>query len=200
MEDNKTAAIENEVNAEQKTDTATEQKAEDKQQDNAFTQEDVNNIVARESKKATEKLLKDLGIENFDNAKDGLAKFREWQEAQKTDQEKKDEAITNLTGQNETYKSENETLKAQIEALKLGVHSESIEDVILLAKKNVSEEVTIAEAIKGVMEKYPQFGENKEAKKEESKKPTIVNPKNNTGNDGAKEDVIDRLLKQHNYL
>lgn len=169
-------------------------------EEKTFTQEDVKNIASREKKAAQEKLLKDLGVENFDNAKDGLAKFREWQEAQKTDQEKKDEAITNLTGQNETYKSENETLKAQIEALKLGVHSESIEDVILLAKKNVSEEVTIAEAIKGVMEKYPQFGENKEAKKEESKKPTIVNPKNNTGNDGAKEDVIDRLLKQHNYL
>ena len=62
--------------------TATE-KAEEK----LFRQEDVNNIVAREAKKAQEKLLKELGIDDFENAKDGLAKFREWQESQKTEQE-----------------------------------------------------------------------------------------------------------------
>src|SRR5690606_41968312 len=56
-----------------------------------FTQEDVNRIAAREAKEAQEKLLKQLGIEDFESAKEGLQKFREWQEAQKTEAEKQAE-------------------------------------------------------------------------------------------------------------
>src|SRR5690606_39528585 len=36
-----------------------------------FTQEDVNRIAAREAKEAQEKLLKQLGIEDFESAKEG---------------------------------------------------------------------------------------------------------------------------------
>src|SRR5690625_6266165 len=68
---------------EETTDTTAE-----KVEDNTFSQEDVNNIVAREAKKAQEKLLKQLGIEDFDNAKEGFQKFQEWQESQKTEAEK----------------------------------------------------------------------------------------------------------------
>ena len=73
---------------EQETGTAPE-KAEEK----LFRQEDVNNIVAREAKKAQEKLLKQLGIDDFDSAKEGLEKFREWQESQKTEAEKQAEQL-----------------------------------------------------------------------------------------------------------
>src|SRR5690606_12545213 len=61
--------------------------------DKTFTQTDVNNLVAKESKTAQEKLLKKLGIEDFDSAKDGLEKFKQWQEDQKTDAEKQSEAL-----------------------------------------------------------------------------------------------------------
>ena len=39
-----------------------------------FTQEQVNGIASKEAKKAQEKLLRDLGVEDFESAKDGLAK------------------------------------------------------------------------------------------------------------------------------
>src|SRR5690606_3746999 len=42
----------------------------DKPDDKGFTQDDVNAIAAREAKKAQEALLKKLGIEDFDNAKE----------------------------------------------------------------------------------------------------------------------------------
>lgn len=52
-----------------------------------FSQEDVNNLIAKNTKAATEKLLKDLGLEDFEGAKDGLKKYQEWQKSQKTDLE-----------------------------------------------------------------------------------------------------------------
>src|SRR5690554_3039825 len=100
-----------EQSGEQENETGT---APEKAEEKLFRQEDVNNIVAREAKKAQEKLLKELGIDDFENAKDGLAKFREWQESQKTEQEKQQEKLQELTQDNETLASENASLKAQI--------------------------------------------------------------------------------------
>lgn len=193
MEDNKQVEVNEELKED--TDTATVQKAEEPQE-KSFTQEDVNNIAARESKKATEKLLKDLGIEDFEDAKDGLKKFKEWQETQKTEEEKKADLLKSLQAENEDYKNKIGSLEAKLEATTLGVAKEAIDDVITLASKDVTEDVTIGEAIKNLLEKYPHF---KEEKKEETKKPTIVNPKNNTGNDNLKEDTVDKLLKKYNY-
>lgn len=122
-----------------------------------FTQEDVNNIATKEARKAQEKLFKDLGIEDFEDAKEGMKKFQEWQESQKTEAEKKDEKLTNLEKEHLSIKSENELLKAQISASKQGVQAESIEDVVVLAKSLVTEEISIDKAIEMVVEKYPHF-------------------------------------------
>jgi hypothetical protein len=51
-------------------------------------QSQVNGIVAKETKQAIEKLIKDLGVEDVKSAKDGLSKLKEMQEAQKTETEK----------------------------------------------------------------------------------------------------------------
>ena len=130
-----------------------QQKSEGK----TFTQEDVNGLVAKESKKAQEKLLKQLGIEDFKTAKDGLEKFREWQESQKTEAEKQQERLQKLEQDHSSTLSENESLKAQLSALKVGVKAESVEDVVVLAKNLVSDDVDMDEAINQVVEKYPHF-------------------------------------------
>src|SRR5699024_8675852 len=143
--------------------------APEKAEEKLFRQEDVNNIVAREAKKAQEKLLKELGIDDFDNAKEGLAKFREWQESQKTEQEKQQEKLQELQTNNETLASENANLKAQLSAVKQGIKADSVEDVIALAERLVNDETTIDDAIKQVIEKYPYFAENVSEEEQEQK-------------------------------
>jgi hypothetical protein len=124
-----------------------------------FTQEDVNNIVAREVKKTQEKLLKQLGIDDFNSAKEGLQKFREWQESQKTEAQKQAERLQQLEQQFNAVQQEKESLMAQLAAVKAGVHADFVEDVIVLAQRLVNEETTIDEAIQKVIEKYPHFKE-----------------------------------------
>lgn len=127
-------------------------------EEKVFKQEDVNNIVARETKKAQEKLLKQLGLEeDFQNAKEGIQKYKEWVESQKTEQEKQQEKLQTLESENGTLAEENNNLKTQLAALKAGVNAESVEDVVILAQKYVSDEVDIDKAIQQVLEKYPQF-------------------------------------------
>lgn len=133
-------------------------KPEDKSENGkTFTQEDVNSIAAKEAKKAQEKLFKELGIEDFDNAKEGLQKFKEWQDSQKTEAEKQQEALQSLQGEKEVLTKTVSQLEAQISAMKAGVSGDSVEDVIALAERLVTEDTTIDKAIEQVIEKYPQF-------------------------------------------
>src|SRR5699024_8019869 len=134
----------------------TDQKGTDSQQqseDKTFTQEDVTNLISRETKKQQEKLLKKLGVEDFENAKEGMRKFKEWQESQKTEAEKQAERLQELEESYSNASKENETLKAQISAMKQGVKGESVEDVVILAKNMLSDDVDMETAIKEVIDR-----------------------------------------------
>ena len=136
----------------------------------------VNKIVTREVRKAQEDLLRQLGIEDFESAKEGLQKFREWQDAQKSREEKQLEQFKKMEQQLEEFQTENTKLKAQIAALKAGVRSDSLEDVIVLANNLVNEDTSIDEAIQKVLKKYPQFKQASDPTEDEKK------PKFSSGN------------------
>lgn len=160
-----------------------------------FTQKDVNNLVARESKSAQEKLLKDLGIEDFENAKDGLKKFQEWQESQKTEAEKQAEALEKASAQLSEKEALISRLEAEKQALIQGVNADSIDDVILLAQAKVSEETTIEKAIETVITQYPHFKSVAE-ENDGGKKPKFVNPKNPSSTSEKALSGFDLLLEK----
>lgn len=161
-----------------------------------FSQEDVNSIAAKEAKKAQEKLFKELGIEDFDNAKEGLQKFKEWQDSQKTEQEKKDEQLGQLEKASQEKDQTISHLTAQLSAMKQGVNPDSLEDVIALAERQVSDDVTVDDAIKSVIEKYPHFSAVSD---EDTDVPSIVNPGNpKGGNNGNKNDPFAAKLAKYN--
>lgn len=137
----------------------------EEQQAKTFSQEDVNNLIARESRKSQEKILKQLGIEDFENAKEGFQKFKEWQESQKTEAEKQAEQLKQLEENYTKISNEKETLTAQLSALKIGVDAEAVNDVVVLAKTLVNDEVDMDKAIEQVLEKYPHFKGDKEEHK-----------------------------------
>lgn len=150
-----------------------DQQQQQQQEMKTFTQEDVNNIVAREAKKAQEKLLKQLGIEDFNSAKEGLQKFKEWQESQKTEAQKQAERLQQLEQQFTAVQQEKEALAAQLAAVKAGVHADYVEDVIVLAQRLVNEDTTIDDAIAKVIEKYPHFKEAQQ-QQDEPPRPTFT--------------------------
>jgi hypothetical protein len=142
--------------------------------DKTFTQDDVNNIVAKEVKKAQEKLLKQLGIDDFNSAKEGLQKFREWQDAQKTEAQKQAERLQQLEQQFNAVQQEKESLAAQLAAVKAGVHADYVEDVVVLAQRLVNDDTTLEEAITKVLEKYPHFKQVQQEPQQQDPKPTFT--------------------------
>lgn len=172
---------------EETTDTTAE-----KVEDNTFSQEDVNNLVAREAKKAQEKLLKQLGIEDFDNAKEGFQKFQEWQESQKTEAEKQAEQLEKLQSENESKDTTINQLQAQLSALKTGVIADSVEDVVALAKNYVSDDVDMDTAIKQVIEKYPHFAK---AEQEQEEKPNFTTGQHQSNGNKNNDPFMAKLAK-----
>lgn len=140
-----------------------------------FSQDDVNNIAAKEAKKAQEKLLKQLGVEDFNSAKEGLTKLREYQESQKTEQEKLNERLTSYESQAKESENTIFSLKAENAAIKAGITEEkNLNAVITLAKTKVSDDVDITKAIEMVVEEFPHFKGVVE-EQQENPKPTFSN-------------------------
>ena len=140
-----------------------------KEEAKTFTQEEVNGLVAKEAKKAQEKIFKSLGFEDVKSAKEGFEQLREWKDSQKTEAEKQSEAIAEKDKQLEAVILENKQLTAKYAALTLGVRSDAVDDVIALSQSKVTDDVTIEDAISEVLAKYPQFGNIPEEPKEEPK-------------------------------
>lgn len=167
-----------------------------------FTQEDVNGVVAKEVKKAQEKMLKSLGFEDIKGAKDGLQQLKEWQDSQKTESEKQIEALAIKDKELSEIQAENKTLSAKLSALSQGVNTDSLEDVIALAERLVTDEVSMDDAIGQVLGKYPQFGSAKEPVEKE-KPPTFTvggNPTAPTQGDVTKEDFNRMGYKEKSEL
>lgn len=135
----------------------------DTQPTKTFTQDDVNSVAAKEAKKAQEKLLKQLGITDFENAKEGMKKFQEWQESQKTEAQKQMERLQELETNFQSAQEAKSNLEMQVAVLSAGVVKDYAQDVAALAKNYMTEEVDINQAVQMVVDKYPHFtGEQKQ--------------------------------------
>ena len=95
--------------------------------------------------------------------KEELEAYKAWKESQKTEEEKKNEALSNAEKARIAAEEKVAALEAKVTALSKGVKSDSVDDVVILAKALVTDEVTIEQAIDKVLEKYPSFkGEQKQ--------------------------------------
>lgn len=158
-----------------KSDVASE-KENKKVADKSFSQEDLNRIGTKENRAGQLKILKELGIENIEDAKKGLEELNNWKESQKTEKEKLEGNLTNAQQENEKLKQQTAQLEAKVSAMSKDVKIDSLDDVLVLAQNKVNEETDINAAIDAVLEQYPHFKKQEvvsEDKQEDKKKPAI---------------------------
>lgn len=123
------------------------------QESKTFTQEEVDNLL----KERVARLKKEQP------SKEDLKAYNEWKESQKTEEEKKNEALTNAEKARLAAEEKATALEAKVTCLSKGVIATSVDDVVTLAKAMVTDELTIEQAIDKVLEKYPSFkGEQQE--------------------------------------
>ncbi|KXT79109.1 hypothetical protein [Streptococcus sp. DD13] len=118
----------------QAVDPGENQVQESTEQTRTFTQEEVTGLVAKESKKAQEKIFKSLGFEDIKSAKEGFEKLKAWEDSQKSESEKNAEALAMKEQELAEALSSNKNLEAKLSALTLGVTAESVDDLIFLKR------------------------------------------------------------------
>lgn len=124
-----------------------------------FTQEDVNRLLKNEKESAKKALLKELGVEDAKSAKEGLAKYKEILEKDKTDTQKAQDTATQATKDKEAAEARALLAEAKVEVLSAGCKPEYLDDVITLALKRVTDDTTLADVVKEMKEdtKYAAF-------------------------------------------
>jgi len=138
---------------ESKTDTQ-----ETTQEEKTFTQTDVDKLIQERVARERKNQL----------PKEELKAYNEWKESQKTEAEKQNEALTNAEKARLAAEEKATALEAKVTCLSKGVITTSVDDVVVLAKAMVTDEINIEQAIDKVLEKYPSF-KGAEQQKEEQK-------------------------------
>ena len=132
----------------------------EKKEDKTFTQADVDKMikdrVAREKKGQL--------------SKEEIKAYQDWKESQKTEDQKKNDAVTNAEKAKQEAEERATSLEAKVTCLSKGVGATSVDDVVVLAKAMVSDDVTIEQAIDKVLEKYPHFKGGEQSNEEEQQK------------------------------
>lgn len=124
-----------------------------------FTQEDVNALLKKEKESAKKALLKELGVEDAKSAKDGLAKYKEILDKDKTDAQKAQETANAETKARQEAEKRALLAEAKVEVLSAGCKPEYLSDVITLAMTKVADDKDLATVVKEMKEdtKYSAF-------------------------------------------
>lgn len=131
-------------NVENKVETVTETKT--------YTQDELNQQLKANKKVVQENILKELGVKDFDSAKNGIKKYLEEVEKNKTDLEKATETINTNAAEIANLKSENNTLMLTNKALIAGVKSDNIADFVAIVNSRISDDKNADEIIKELKE------------------------------------------------
>lgn len=124
----------------------------------SYTQDELDKLIESRVNRERKKIMND----------EEYKKYEAWKESQKTEEEKKNEALTNAEKARIAAEEKATALEAKVTCLSKGVNATSVDDVVVLAKAMVTEEVTIEQAIDKVLEKYPSF-KGEQQQQEENK-------------------------------
>lgn len=104
-----------------------------------------NNNVDVEKVKgdAVAEYLKSLGVENSESLQAIVKKVKEDEEANKTDLQKKDDALTATTKELVTEREARVIAEAKLSAIQLGAKPELVDDLVIIAKAKVTKDKDI---------------------------------------------------------
>lgn len=136
-----------------------EQEGTGTQSGKTFTQEEVNSMMRKEKESAKKALLRELGVEDAKTAKEGLAKYREILDKDKTAAEKAGEDLAAANKAKQDAEERAILAEAKVEVLSVGCKPECVDDVIVLALKKVSDDKDLKAVVKEMKKdsKYSSF-------------------------------------------
>lgn len=122
-----------------------------------FTQEEVNKMMAKEKREGKLSVLKELGVEDVKNAKDGLKRYQDYLDSQKTEAEKAQAEVQRLAQEKAELEEKARMADIQVAALKNGIKADFLEDAIILAQNKKTDAMTYDDIFNELKQSYPSF-------------------------------------------
>lgn len=119
------------------------QNQQTQQKSNETKQEETKVDIEKAKSDAVSELLKTLGVEDADALKGIVSKHKEDEEANKTELQKKDDALTETTKQLASEREGRIIAEAKLSAIQLGAKPELVDDLVIVAKSKVTKEKDI---------------------------------------------------------
>lgn len=107
------------------------------------TQQNNNVDVEKVKGDAVAEYLKSLGVENSESLQAIIKKAKEDEEANKSDLQKKDDALTATTKELVTEREARVVAEAKLSAIQLGAKPELVDDLVIVAKAKVTKDKDI---------------------------------------------------------
>lgn len=132
----------------------TEQQTEQTEEQARVTESNEQDVKSEAQKIADAMLAKKLkGMPS----KEELKAFKEWQESQKTEEQKQSDAISAAEQAKLAAEQRAAAAEAKTACLIEGIAADYVDDAIVLAQRLVNDDMDINAAIKKIAEKYPAF-------------------------------------------
>lgn len=141
------------------------------------TQQNNNVDVEKVKGDAIAEYLKSLGVENSDSLQAIVKKAKEDEEANKTDLQKKDDALTATTKELVDEREARVIAEAKLSAIQLGAKPELVDDLVIVAKAKVTKDKDINAVIAEMKDSTNgkiYFVTNDEEENETNKKGTVT--------------------------
>lgn len=135
----------------------TDEVAEQESTVKTFTQEEVNRMMAKEKREGKLSVLKELGVEDVKNAKEGLKKYQEYLDAQKTEAQRAQEEVQRLAEEKAELEKKALMADIQVSALKSGIKADFLDDAIILAQSKKTDNTTYEDIFNELKQTYPNF-------------------------------------------
>ena len=131
----------NDGNAQNNANNNNAQQNNNTNQQNSSQQQNANNVDVEKVKgDAIAEYLKSLGVENSDSLQAIVKKAKEDEEANKTDLQKKDDALTATTKELVNEREARVIAEAKLSAIQLGAKPELVDDLVIVAKAKVTKD------------------------------------------------------------
>lgn len=124
-----------------------------------FTQEEVNRLLKSERGSAKKSLLRELGVDDAKTAKEGLEKYREILDKDKSEADKARDGLSAESKARAEAEKRALMAEAKVEALSAGCSPEYLDDLITLALGRVTDDKDLSTVIKEMKgdSKYQAF-------------------------------------------
>ena len=127
-----------------------------------FTQEDLNRIAAQEKRQGASSILKALGFESEEKAKEYLEAKRKEDDEKKDDLQKAKDAEAAANTAKAAAEAKAALLEKRFKVVSMGVSADKADDIVTLATAKAVDGKTFEDAVEDLKKTYPELFKGKQ--------------------------------------